>query len=355
MPSLQTRAEVVTSVPARMQQTIASLPEMVDRLTGTRVLVIGDLMLDAYLMGDAERISPEAPVPVVRVESERHLLGGAGNVARNIAALGGKATLIGTVGDDPPSAHIRSLLHEEGIIGALLPLSGRPTTVKTRVMARRQQMLRLDYENASPLSDTDLDRLFAIITPQLPEHGLIILSDYSKGMVSAAFMRRLAVALDACPHQVKVLVDPKPSNAPLYRGTFLLTPNTKETGECAGLPVRDQAEILAAGRKILAEVGCAHLLTTLGSDGMALFLDQDEVWHLPTMARDVFDVTGAGDTVIATLGLALAAGVDLLGSCVLANYAAGLVVAKVGAATASPDQLCEAIVRLPPPTFSLWT
>lgn len=355
MPPLQPHVERTTPISARMQQTLESLVDRVERLAGTRVLVIGDLMLDAYLMGDAERISPEAPVPVVRVESERHLLGGAGNVARNITSLGGKATLIGTVGDDLPATHIRSLLHDEGITGALLSLRDRPTTVKTRVMARRQQMLRLDYENASPLSYTDLDSLFAIITPQLLEHELIILSDYSKGMVSAAFMRRLAVALGACPHQIRVLVDPKPSNAPLYKGTFLLTPNTKETGECAGLPVRDQAEILAAGRKILAEVGCAHLLTTLGSDGMALFLDEDEVWHLPTMARDVFDVTGAGDTVIATLGLALAAGVDLLASSVLANYAAGLVVAKVGAATASPDQLCEAIVRLPPPTFSRWT
>ncbi|MEG1610864.1 MAG: PfkB family carbohydrate kinase, partial [Bilophila sp.] len=318
------RAKSPVSAQARMQQVIAALPEMVDRLTGTRVLVVGDLMLDAYLLGDAERISPEAPVPVVRVESERYLLGGAGNVARNIAALGGKATLIGTVGEDPPAANIRSLLHNEGITAALVPLADRPTTVKTRIMARRQQMLRLDYENTAQLAEADLERVFEVIASELVEHELLILSDYSKGLVSAAFMRRLAEVIAGCPHPVKVLVDPKPSNVLLYAGAFLLTPNTKETGECAGLPVRNQAEILAAGRKIFAEVGCAHLLTTLGSEGMALFLDRDDVWHLPTMARDVFDVTGAGDTVIATLGLALAAGVDLLASCVLANYAAGL-------------------------------
>ncbi|MEG2004419.1 MAG: PfkB family carbohydrate kinase, partial [Bilophila sp.] len=255
---------------------------------------------------------------------------------------------------DPSATRIRTLLDAEGITAALVTLPDRPTTVKTRIMARRQQMLRLDYEQASPLTETELDRLFATLTPELAAHELIILSDYNKGLVSAAFMRRLAAVLAACPQRIKVLIDPKPSNAPLYAGAFLLTPNTKETGECAGLPVRDRAEILAAGRKILHDVGCSHLLTTLGSDGMALFLQQDEVWHLPTMAQDVFDVTGAGDTVIATLGLALAAGVELLPSCMLANYAAGLVVAQVGAATASPAQLRDAILQLPPPTISAW-
>ena len=277
-------------------------PDVVGGLAGKRVLVVGDIMLDAYLIGDADRISPEAPVPVVRIEKERYLLGGAGNVARNIVALGGVATLAGVMGKD---------------------------------------------------ASADQEALLSVITEQLPAHDVVILSDYSKGIVSLSFMSRLRGLLATSPHQVKVLIDPKPSNVGLYGGSFLLTPNTKETGECAGMPVRSREEILAAGRAILEKVGCPHLLTTLGSDGMALFSGPSEVWHVPTMAQDVFDVTGAGDTVIATLGLGLAAGLPLLASCVLANYAAGLVVAQVGAAVASPDALREAIRELPV-TITKW-
>ena len=271
-------------------------PDVVGGLAGRRVLVVGDIMLDAYLIGDADRISPEAPVPVVRIEKERYLLGGAGNVARNIVALGGVATLVGVVGKDASADRIRGLARDEGICGSFVALPQRPTTVKTRVMARRQQMLRLDSEDASPLSSGDQEALLSVIAEQ---------------------------------------------------------PNTKETGECAGMPVRNREEILAAGRAILEKVGCPHLLTTLGSDGMALFSGPSDVWHVPTMAQDVFDVTGAGDTVIATLGLGLAAGLPLLASCVLANYAAGLVVAQVGAAVASPDALREAIRDLPV-TITKW-
>lgn len=313
-------------------------PDVVGGLAGKRVLVVGDIMLDAYLIGDADRISPEAPVPVVRIEKERYLLGGAGNVARNIVALGGVATLAGVMGKDASAGIVSggSSVMKAFAARSWHCRSARPT-VKTRVMARRQQMLRLDSEDASPLSSADQEALLSVITEQLPAHDVVILSDYSKGIVSLSFMSRLRGLLAASPHQVKVLIDPKPSNVGLYGGSFLLTPNTKETGECAGMPVRSREEILAAGRAILEKVGCPHLLTTLGSDGMALFSGPSEVWHVPTMAQDVFDVTGAGDTVIATLGLGLAAGLPLLASCVLANYAAGLVVAQVGAAVASPD------------------
>lgn len=320
--------------------------DAVERLAGKRVLVVGDIMLDAYLMGDADRISPEAPVPVVRIESERYLLGGAGNVARNIAALGGVATLAGAVGEDASASQVRSLVNAEGIRSALIPFSGRPTTVKTRVMARRQQMLRLDQEDARPFSPAEQEAVLAVLAVELADHDVVILSDYNKGLVSASFMARFRALLAGCGHPVKVLVDPKPGNASLYGGSYLLTPNTKETGECAGLPVRSREEILAAGRAILEKVGCPYLLTTLGPDGMALFSGPD-VWHVPTMAQDVFDVTGAGDTVIASVGLGLAAGLELLPACVLANYAAGLVVAQVGAAVASPQALRQVIDDLP--------
>ena len=327
-------------------------PEAVERLAGKRVLVVGDIMLDAYLMGDADRISPEAPVPVVRIESERYLLGGAGNVARNIAALGGVATLAGAVGEDGSASQVRSLVNAEGIRSALIPFSGRPTTVKTRIMARRQQMLRLDQEDARPFSAAEQEAVLDVLAAELADHDVVILSDYNKGLVSAPFMARFRALLAGCGHPVKVLVDPKPGNAALYGGSYLLTPNTKETGECAGRPVRNREEILAAGRAILEKVGCPYLLTTLGPDGMALFSGPD-VWHVPTMAQDVFDVTGAGDTVIASVGLGLAAGLELLPACVLANYAAGLVVAQVGAAVASPQALRQVIDELPV-TISKW-
>ena len=328
--------------------------ESVLQLAGKRVLVLGDVMLDAYLFGDAERISPEAPVPVVRIESERRVLGGAGNVARNIVALGGQATLIGGLGQDVAASQIRELVAQENIGEALVPLASRPTTVKTRVMARRQQMLRLDQEDASPFTNAELDLIFPVLEAELARHEIVILSDYSKGLVSERFMMRLQDRLAACSHPVHVLVDPKPSNTLLYAGAFLLTPNTRETGECAGLAVPNREALIQAGRAILTKVGCPHLLTTLGADGMALFQSSEEIWHVPTMAQDVFDVTGAGDTVIATLGLGLAAGLDLLPACVLANYAAGLVVAQVGAAVATPKTLIDALQSLPVPEITRW-
>lgn len=329
-------------------------PETVNRLQDKAVLVIGDIMLDTYLSGDADRISPEAPVPVVRIEQERHLLGGAGNVARNITALGGRATLIGTVGEDTSAAYVRELLAADGVKAALLSLSGRNTTVKTRILARGQQMLRLDKEQTLALETEERRQLLKLVERELGELDVIIVSDYSKGIVSASFMVELKELIASCSRKIAILVDPKPDHTPLYEGTFLLTPNTKETGECARMPVRNLEEILAAGKSLLQQLHVEHLLTTLGADGMALFLSSDEIWHIPTMAQNVFDVTGAGDTVIATLGLALASGLELLPASILANYAAGLVVAQVGAATASPEQLSEAIRHLPSPLLTRW-
>lgn len=329
-------------------------PHCVEALAGRRVLVVGDLMLDAYLLGDAERISPEAPVPVVRIESERHLLGGAGNVARNVTALGGKATLLGVTGKDREADLLCSLVEQEGISPCLVPVAGRPTTVKTRVMAQRQQMLRLDREDASPLPEGPLRSVLSRFDRMLDEHDVIILSDYNKGLVSPSFMDHVRRRLAAAGKDKRLLVDPKPANTALYQGAFLMTPNTREAGECAGCSVRTREDILRAGQRLLKEPGCPCLLITLGADGMALFCGPDDVRHIPTMARDVFDVTGAGDTVIATLGLGLAAGLDLLTACILANYAAGLVVAKVGAATVSPHELAAAVTQLPFPSLSQW-
>lgn len=326
----------------------------VQDLQGQRVLVIGDLMLDAYCIGDADRISPEAPVPVVKVEKERHVVGGAGNVARNIAALGGKPTMIGIIGDDHEGEILSQLMEKDGIESCLVTIPGRPTTVKTRIMARKQQMLRLDREETGPITSRKLDDLFNFLEEKIPAHDVIILSDYNKGVVSAQLMNHLRDRIAITGRDIHLLVDPKPVNIALYHDVFLMTPNTRETGECAGFPVQSPREILVAGRWILRQLGCQNLLTTLGADGMVLFSGIDSVWHIPTCARDVFDVTGAGDTVIATLGLALASGHDMLSACMLANYAAGLVVARVGAATVSPEQLIDAIAQLPPLELTRW-
>ena len=330
------------------------LTTVVPQLADKRVLVVGDVMLDTYLTGDAERLSPEAPVPVVHVLDEKLVLGGAGNVARNIIALGGRPTLIGQVGHDPEADKLRAVLEQHAIAHDLSISPCRPTTIKTRVLARRQQMLRLDREDASPFTPEERNALLAVLEPHLATHDVIILSDYAKGFMSASFMAELHRLLALRHIRPTILVDPKPANVACYTGVTLLTPNTKETGECAGMPVGNRQEILAAGRAILARTASPHLLTTLGPDGMALFVSSEEVWHIPTVARDVFDVTGAGDTVIATLALGLAAKQGLFASCVLANYAAGLVVARVGAATASPKELVGALRKLPAPVVTRW-
>lgn len=313
-----------------------------------RVLVVGDVMLDTYLIGDAQRISPEAPVPVVRIDRTRHLLGGAGNVARNIVALGGQAAMVGLVGKDADGAHLESLLTEARVEPHLVPVQ-RPTTVKSRVMARNQQMIRLDWENSAPASTEEYRAVMDVLTPLVPEYDVVVVSDYGKGMVTGGLVddvRRLGRVKTG--REPLVLVDPKPQHKSFYQGAYLLTPNAKETSEAAGLPVDGPEEILAAGRRLREDLHIEHVLTTLGADGMALFSAEGPVWHVATAAQQVFDVTGAGDTVIATVALALSVGFPLLDACVLANYAAGVVVGKVGASTASLDELAAAMQEVPP-------
>ena len=323
------------------------LPASLSALEGARVLVIGDVMLDIYLSGDARRISPEAPVPVVRIEQTLRLLGGAGNVALNIAALGGKATLVGVVGADPEGQLLENMLHESRVDSRLLVGEDRPTTRKTRVLARHQQMLRLDQESSADILPELRTRIWNEIAALLPRHDIVVISDYGKGVVGG----RLLAGLDGAGK--KILIDPKPEHKNFYRHAFLMTPNTKETEELSGLPAVSREEIIAAGSALRTLPDIKNVLTTLGEDGMALFSETGEVIHVSTAARQVFDVTGAGDTVIATIALALASGCPLLPSCILANYAAGIVVGKVGAATASVEELRQAI-REAPPELSVW-
>lgn len=326
----------------------------IGELKGHKVMIIGDLMLDHYLMGEVDRISPEAPVPVVRVETESHLLGGAGNVARNIAALGGDPLLIAVVGDDREGGVLGSLCEEAQLTTRLICDPNRPTTRKTRIIAHNQQVVRVDHELNTPLAPDAMDELFAILESSLSDYPVIILSDYGKGFISREFMDRFMAMLDGCEQRPKVLVDPKTVNYDLYKGVDLLTPNTKEAGEGAGFPVSDQESVIRGGKALFERLECNNLLITMGPDGMALFEGSESVRHIPTFARKVFDVTGAGDTVIGTTALALSAGMDMITACTLANYAAGVVVAQVGAATASPDDLRETVDELPEPEVSRW-
>lgn len=326
-----------------MINTPNAMAAYLDQLSQGAVLIIGDIMLDHYLIGDVERISPEAPVPVVNITRESLFLGGAGNVAQNITALGGKAHLVGVRGVDTAGDALLRELETHGITSALIALESRPTTQKTRVLARRQQMLRFDREVADSLAPEESLRLLSAVEQTLPQIGAIIVSDYGKGLVSIDLMRGIHLLIRKSGRAIPILVDPKPQNIDLYQHVTLLTPNTKEAGEAVHMPTRTREEILAAGLAIMERLHCPHLITTLGSDGMAVFLDEGTVWHIPTTAQKVFDVTGAGDTVIATTALALAAGVPLIDACILANIAAGIVVGQVGTATACREEIARAL------------
>lgn len=338
------------------------LVQKIGALSGAGVLIVGDIMLDEYLIGDAARISPEAPVPVVLIEEDRFMLGGAGNVARNIAALGGRPCLISACGDGAGSDRLKGVVDSSGLETHLVPLRGRAASVKTRVLARGQQLVRIDRENAAPFSPDESAAVLAAVEERWDSYEVLIISDYNKGLVSRDFMTGLekirkrrggkggaggaSLSGDARGTGPKILVDPKTGNFPLYQNMYLLTPNAQETGEGAGMPVKNRDEIIAAGRAIFTKINCEHLLTTLGARGMALFAGPDDIVHIPTVARKVFDVSGAGDTVIASLAVALAGGIPLLESCMIANFAAGNVVAEVGAAVTSREKVAEAILRL---------
>jgi rfaE bifunctional protein kinase chain/domain len=320
---------------------------LVDRLAGQRVMIVGDVMLDHYTFGSVTRISPEAPVPVLQVSDEQYRLGGAGNVARNIVALGGQAMMIGVVGTDQDGQTLTDLLTEAGVQTDLVYDDRRRTTRKTRIIAQNQQIVRVDREHTEALPKTVVVTLLEKLADHAQHHDIIIVSDYGKGVVTRALMDGLRALRGQAGERARILVDPKPCNYDLYTGVDILTPNAKEASEGAGLSVTGPGGPGAAAAALFKRLDCQHLLITLGAQGMALFTGPDNALRIPTFARKVFDVTGAGDTVIATLALGLAAGADLLSSAVLANHAAGIVVAQVGAATATPEGLREAIASHP--------
>lgn len=329
-----------------------ALIQAVERLDETAVLIVGDVMLDEYLTGDADRISPEAPVPVVRIEEDRRLVGGAGNVARNIVALGARAHLVGVRGADQAGENLVEQLNKDGISHDVLILPNRRTTVKTRVMARQQQVVRIDRECAEAHSEAETDALLKLLAARINQSAALVVSDYGKGLVTERMMRGLYSLM--ADKTIPVLVDPKPQNAALYHGVAIMTPNAKESATIAGMPLRNREEIVAAGTAIMRRTGNPALVITLGRLGMAIFEKGAPARRIPTMAKDVYDVTGAGDTVIALLAMGLGLGLDLITASLLANYAAGIVVGEVGASVVTPNKLAEAIATLPMPEIEIW-
>ena len=297
-----------------------------------RVLVVGDVMLDRYWFGDVERISPEAPVPVLKVSRSEERPGGAANVARNIAALGAQATLLSVVGDDEAGRCLEGLLTGQGGVQALLHRDpGISTTVKLRAVARQQQLLRIDFETAP--SHEVLNAKLADYRTRLAEADVVLLSDYGKGgLTHIAEMIRLARESGK-----PVLVDPKGDDYARYRGATLLTPNRSEFRQVAG-GWKDDAELTAKARKLRDTLGLEALLVTRSEEGMTLF-SADEVYHEPAQAREVFDVSGAGDTVIATLAVMLASGAGMKDAVHVANRAGGIVVGKLGTAIVTRGEL----------------
>lgn len=348
------KVQLYTPQSSQTPLTQQHLEESLARYSGGRVLIIGDIMLDKYLHGDADRVSPEAPVPVVLVEKEAEFIGGAGNVARNIKALGGTPVLVGVRGADNYGAALELLLTQSGVEFDFLVTANRPTTVKLRVLARKQQMLRVDWEDSGRLSTAMTQELLRKVATHLDGVGAIVVSDYGKGIVSQPFFAGLHALLDGANLHIPVLVDPKPQNTQSYVGVSLLTPNAKETGAMAGLPTGNKDAILTAGRAIIQELRCPYLVTTLGADGMAVFCHDGSVWHIPTSAQQVFDVTGAGDTVIGAIALGLASGCGLVESAILANYGAGIVVGQVGAATASVEAIKSVLDEVDEYTITRW-
>jgi D-beta-D-heptose 7-phosphate kinase/D-beta-D-heptose 1-phosphate adenosyltransferase len=315
---------------------------IIKRFSGVKILVVGDIMLDRFIWGKVTRISPEAPVPVLVVEREEFLLGGAANVVNNLHSLGGKPLLCGVIGDDEMGQKVAQRLDEMGIerCGVIIE-PGRQTTVKTRVIAHHQQMVRIDRETTHHPKATTLRSLSNYLKQNIKGLDGVILSDYGKGLLT----KRIIYDTIRTARNAKkfVMVDPKIKNFFFFRGATVVTPNTAEASSASRVFIADEASLSKASRILLKRLKCHTLVITRGEDGMAIFEPHRKPLLVPTEAKKVYDVTGAGDTVIGTMALALGAGASIRRAAELANHAAGIVVGKVGTATVNQKELIEAM------------
>src|SRR5450755_285035 len=307
--------------------------DLLARMAGRRVVVIGDVMIDEWIWGKVSRISPEAPVPVVSVNSHSFTLGGPGNVANNLRALGATVAFVGAVGGDAEGQRARTLFEEIAVdTRGMIVVSDRPTTRKTRIVAHSQQVVRADWESTAPLGAADRAAAGGRVADAVVEADAVVLSDYGKGFLS----RDIVEAALACP---LVIADPKPENVAMFAGVNCIAPNVSEAARATGIAIVDAASLELAGRTLLNRLGCRDVIITRGEAGMSLFGRDGERADVPSVARTVFDVSGAGDTVVAVLTLALAARVPIETAVQLANFAAGAVVAKLGTATAAAEEI----------------
>ena len=320
---------------------VSPLAEAVERLAGVRVLTIGDLMLDEYVWGSVSRISPEAPVPVVEVDGHSHVPGGAANVASGVVALGGSAVLGGVVGADEPGRRLREALAERLVdCGGVLDSPTRRTTVKTRVIAHSQQVVRTDFEEREPLEDDLAERLIGWAAGELDGADVLVLSDYAKGLLTPHVLRSLIERATSAGKPI--VVDPKGVRYEKYRGATVLTPNVHDAERAAQYPVQEYDDLLEVARRLEDVLPDTDLLITRGAEGMSL-MRAGKSLDIAAEAQDVYDVTGAGDTVVATLAAALGRGVQVEDAVRLANAAAGIAVGKVGTASVTLDELRERV------------
>ncbi|KPJ59473.1 MAG: hypothetical protein AMJ46_11205 [Latescibacteria bacterium DG_63] len=319
---------------------LGELKRITDRFKDQSVLVVGDLMLDRYLWGGVSRISPEAPVPVVELSGETTRLGGAANVASNIVSLGGTAKIAGVVGDDEQGRQLLSELGKYGISSdSVLVDPGRPTSVKTRIIAHSQQVVRTDLESRVDLSAQLGKRLIERITRDVCRSNVVIISDYGKGVLTDAVLR--AAVREARDKHIPICVDPKETRLLSYVNVNVITPNQHEAGFAYGRKILDDATLEEVGWGLSKKLGCDGVLITRGEKGMSLFEKGRECTHFPTVAREVFDVTGAGDTVVTAFALSLAAGASLKQAASISNHAAGVVIRELGTATATVRALID--------------
>ncbi|MBW2027587.1 MAG: D-glycero-beta-D-manno-heptose-7-phosphate kinase [Deltaproteobacteria bacterium] len=316
--------------------------QYIDRFRETNILVLGDVIMDEYVWGNVSRISPEAPVPVVEVKEETQMLGGAANVINNICSLGGRPLLCGVIGEDRTGEDILREIKGLGLrTDGLIKVPNRRTSIKTRVVAQNQQVVRFDRENKRDLEGGHVTRILDFIKDNIEGLDAVIVADYGKGVVTGEVMKGIRTLIE--DRDIILAVDPKTDKFEYYRGIDVITPNHHEAGAFCRIAIEDDVSLVKAGEHMLRELDCRSVLITQGKDGMTLFENGGEISHISTVAKKVFDVTGAGDTVISTFCLGLASGMDLKSAALLSNFAAGIVVGEVGTSAVKTEDLLSAI------------
>lgn len=315
-----------------------NMQQAINKFSSANVLVIGDIIVDHFIWGSVSRISPEAPVPVVNVTNESLLLGGSANVLHNLYDMGAKATICGVICDDPMGDHLLGLLQDiNSPTSGIIKTTDRPTTRKTRVIAQNQQVVRFDREKSGPLPEQALTDICSFIDEHITSFNAVIISDYGKGVICSEVMDHVRQKIQNT--SIPMIVDPKPVHLDLFKGATIITPNNLEAEKMSGVSISDDNTLLQAATTLKNKLNSNAVLITRGEAGMALLEDEKPIFTIPTEAKEIYDVTGAGDTVIASLAIGLASGLSFAEAATLANFAAGIVVGKIGTATTTADEL----------------